>query len=90
MEERTHPVHKETEDMVDPAIKEQILNELDRLSPDLQRRALALVHGLTASAPNGASLRDLLSIAGTLDNQSAREMREAIEEHCERVDLHEW
>lgn len=76
--------------MVDPAIKEQILSELDRLSPALQRRALEMVHSLSASAASGASLRDLLSIAGTLDEQSAREMREAIEEHCERVDLHEW
>ncbi len=85
-------MRKETEDMVDPAIKEQILSELDRLSPALQRRALEMVHSLNASssAASGASLRDLLSIAGTLDKQSAREMREAIEEHCERVDLHEW
>ena len=77
-------VRKEMEDMVDPAIKEQILSELDRLSPELQRRALEMVHSLNASAASGASLRDLLSVAGTLDRQSAREMREAIEEHCER------
>jgi len=89
--ERAYPaVRKEMEDMVDPAIKEQILSELDRLSPELQRRALDMVHSLNASAASGASLRDLLGVVGTLDKQSAREMREAIEEHCERVDLYEW
>ena len=43
-----------------------------------------------ASNHNGASLQDLLSLTRTLDTQSAREMREAIEEHCERVNLDEW
>lgn len=76
--------------MIDPVIQEQILSELDRLSPKLQRRALELVHGLAASSPKGASLTELLSVAGSLDKQSAREMREAIEEHCERVDSYEW
>jgi Arc/MetJ family transcription regulator len=33
--------------------------------------------------PRGASLEDLRSLAGTLDDQSAREMRAAVEEACE-------
>lgn len=69
--------------MVDPVIKEQILTELNRLSPDLQRRALELVHSLTRSTPRGASVEDLLNVSGTLDRESAREMREAIEQYCE-------
>lgn len=76
--------------MVDPVIKEQILSELGRLSPDLQRRALELVHGLTRSTPKGASVEDLLNVSGTLDRESAREMREAIEQYCERVDPDAW
>jgi anti-anti-sigma regulatory factor len=31
-----------------------------------------------------------MQLAGSLDDQSAREMMEAIEEGCERVDLDEW
>ena len=73
--------------MIEPAVKKQILKELDRLSPELQRRALELVHGLV---PKGASMEDLLDLSGTLDKESAREMREAIEEHCERIEPNEW
>lgn len=73
--------------MVEPAIREQILNDLDRLSPEQQRRAAELVHALVSS---GAPGRSLLRFAGTLDDDSAREMTRAIEEGCERVDLDEW
>ena len=76
--------------MVMPAIKEQILQDLDRLSPQKQQEAADLVHGLVSSLPKGASGRDLLRFAGTLDDESAREMMEAIEEGCGQVDLSEW
>jgi hypothetical protein len=76
--------------VIEPTIKEQILKDLDRLSPELQQRALELVHGLVIPAPQGASIEDLLSLSGTLDKESAREMREAIEEHCERIDPSAW
>jgi len=66
------------------------LNDLDRLSPEQQKRAAELVHRLVVPLPKGASIEDLLEVAGTLDSESAREMMEAIEEGCERVDLDEW
>jgi hypothetical protein len=72
------------------AVKDQILQDLDRLSPEQQQRAADLVHGLITPLPKGASIEDLLKLAGTLDDQSAREMMQAIEEECERVDLDEW
>jgi len=75
--------------MVQPAIKDQILKDLDQLSPEQQTRAAELVHGLVSSLPAGASGRDLLHFVGTLDDESAREMMKAIEEGCERVDLDE-
>ncbi len=76
--------------VVQPAIKEQILNDLNRLSPEQQKRAADLVHGLVSPLPKGASVEDLMKVAGTLDDESAREMMAAIEEGCERVDLDEW
>ncbi len=76
--------------MVQPAIKEQILNDLDRLTPEQQAHAAELVHGLVSPLPKGASGRDLLRFAGTMDDKSAREMTEAIQAGCERVDLDEW
>lgn len=71
--------------MVMPAIKEQILNDLDRLSPEKQKRAADLVHGLLAPPPRGASVEELMTVVGTLDDESANEMKAAIEEGCELV-----
>ena len=67
--------------MVVPAIKEQILNDLDRLGPEQQKRAAELVHGLISPLPKGASIEDLMRVAGTLDDQSAKEMLAAPELH---------
>ena len=66
--------------MVLPGVKAQILSDLDQLSQEEQKRAADLVHRLVSPLPRGASGRDLLRFAGTLDPGSAREMMEAIEE----------
>ncbi len=76
--------------MAEPAIKERILKDLDRLTPEQQKHAADLVHGLVSPLPKGATAADLLEVAGTLDRESAKQMMEAIEEGCERVDLDEW
>ncbi len=75
-----------------PEVRERILEDLDQLPPALQRRALELVHELKEKSglPRGASRDALHQLAGTLDSESAREMREAIEEGCERVDPDAW
>lgn len=75
---------------VEPAIKKQILSDLDLLSPEQQRRAAELVHRMVSATPKGTPGRDLLRFAGTLDDESAREMIEAIEEGCEQVNPDEW
>ena len=76
--------------MVVPAIKERILNDLDQLAPEQQQRAAELVHSLVSPLPQGASVEDLMKVAGTLDDESAQEMMEAVEKECGRVDLDEW
>jgi hypothetical protein len=73
-----------------PAVKDQILQDLDQLSPEQQKQAADFVHGLVSHLPKGASVEDLMQLAGSLDEKSALEMMQAIEEGCERVDLDEW
>ena len=80
----------EVSDMANPSIKKQILHDLDQLSPQMQERAMHLVHSLVAELPKGASGADLMTLAGTLDADSAREMREAIAEGCEQIDPDAW
>lgn len=78
--------------MIDPVIKQKILDDLDRLPPNLQHRAQEIVHELAVSVtrPPGTPGRDLVRFAGILDEESAREMEDAIEAGCERVDPDAW
>lgn len=72
------------------AIRKQILSDLDRLSPKQQHQAAEFVRGLATQTSPGVAGRDLLRFGGTLDNESARQMLEAIDEGCERVDAADW
>lgn len=79
--------------MVDPALKSQILDDLERMTPEQQRRAADAVHSVLGGrkklppAPLG---KEFLPSMTLLDAESAREMEEAIEEEFERVDASEW
>lgn len=58
--------------MVEPAIKEQILKDLDRLSSQRQRQAAKMVRSLVSPRPKGTPGRELLRFVGTTDQGSAR------------------
>ncbi|HET9768395.1 MAG TPA: hypothetical protein VFS60_16205 [Thermoanaerobaculia bacterium] len=76
--------------MAPAAIKQQILSDLDRLSPAQQHQAAEFVRGLARQTLPGVPGRALLRFAGALDDESARQMLEAIDEGCERVDAADW
>ncbi|MBP7588817.1 MAG: hypothetical protein KBA72_12770 [Thermoanaerobaculia bacterium] len=76
--------------MTAPATKTQLLEDFERLPADLQRTIGELTHALAVSRPRGVPARSLLKHAGVLDPDSARQMREAIEEGCEQVDPRDW
>ncbi len=71
-------------------IKQEILKELDRLSPELQRQVLDFTRALGSSASEGVPGKELLRFAGILTPEEAELMERAIEEGCERVDPGEW
>jgi hypothetical protein len=73
-----------------PASKTRLLEDFDRLPDELQQTIGELTHALAAARPRGVAARTLLKHAGTIDAESARQMREAIEEGCERIDSREW
>ncbi len=76
--------------MVKVDVRQQILDDLDGMSPEMQDQAARLVHELVKARPRGVPGRDLLRFAGTIDPESLREMEAAIGEGCERVDSDEW
>ncbi len=70
-------------------LKEQILEQLDILPYEQQRRILDFARALTVSAPVGVAGRELLRFAGTIEEDDLQMMAQAIEDGCERVDLNE-
>ena len=70
-------------------VRDEIVARVDKLRPEMQDRVLRFVASLTA-APKGERGADLCAFSGSLDSASAREMMQAIDEECERVDAREW
>lgn len=71
-------------------IRNEILTRVDQLTPDMQERVLRFVASLSASTSPGESGAAMREFAGSLDAVSARQMIEAVEEDCERIDTSEW
>lgn len=71
-------------------VREAIAKEVDKLPPDRQEQVLRFVESLTVSARARRSDAALRRFASSLDALSARQMTQAIEEECERVDAGEW
>ena len=69
--------------MADVTITDRITEQVGHLPPGLQRRVLDFVEALAQSRPKGEPGAHLLRFAGSLDPQSAQEMRSAIEEGCD-------
>lgn len=71
-------------------IRNEIIEKIDRLPADLQQRVLDFVSSLdNAPAPRGMSGTELMKFAGIWDAETAKEIREAIED-CERIDPDGW
>ena len=71
-------------------IRHEIAERVDKLSPEMREQVLKFVFSLGVAGPVGESGVALRRFAGCLDKASAREMIQAIDEECERVDAGEW
>lgn len=71
-------------------LRKEIIDQLDRLSEEEQRRMLEFARTLAASTPKGTPGRELTRFAGMFDPEDARRMAAAIEEGCETVNPDEW
>lgn len=76
--------------VIDTSLKRQLLDEIERLTPEKLARVYELAHTLASPLPPGASVEDLMALAGTIDDASARQMTAAIDGAFERVDPSEW
>ncbi|MBI4530571.1 MAG: hypothetical protein HY709_03525 [Candidatus Latescibacteria bacterium] len=76
--------------MTNLTIKQEIIQQLDHLPPELQRRVLDFAQALTFSLPKGMPGKQLLPFAGVIVADDVQAMAEAIEAGCEQVDRNEW
>jgi hypothetical protein len=68
-------------------IKDNLIDQIDKLPRDLQLRVLDFVKALT---PKGVEGKNLLRFEGCISIDDLRLMSTAIEEGCETVDSNEW
>ncbi len=76
--------------IVSPDVQKQIIDLLNKLSAEQQRRVVEYARTMTGLRPPGTPGRDLAHLAGSLDDASAKEMMEIIERDCERIDPDDW
>jgi hypothetical protein len=71
-------------------LKSEIMRRIDSLPPSLQQKLLETLDAFENSPIRGEKGSKLLPFSGTLDNDAAAEMKQAIEEGCETIDAAEW
>ncbi|MBI3989947.1 MAG: hypothetical protein HY347_10070 [candidate division NC10 bacterium] len=70
-----------------PSIKHDLLEELNRLKEEDQRRVLDFARALARKTPKGTPGKALLRHAGSIPPEELDRMSKAIEEGCEQVNL---
>ena len=73
-----------------PAFEKQLLEQVASLKPEQQQRVLDFARSIGENCGKGVAGSDLLRFAGTIDEHDLAEIRQAIEQDCERVDPNEW
>jgi len=78
------------EGKMDISIKRKLLEQLDALPYEFQRRVLDFAQALALSVPKGVPGKQLLRFVGAIPADDLQMMVQAIEAGCERIDWDEW
>jgi hypothetical protein len=76
--------------MLNATVKKEIINQIGQLDYEYQRRVLDFARALAVTGPKGVPGKQLLSFAGTIHADDLKDMGQAIEVNCEKVDTDEW
>ncbi len=71
-------------------LKNRIINELDSLNQEQQKKLLDYVINLKLSEKKATSGKSLVGFSGVISKEDLAVMEKAIVEDCEQVDLNEW
>ncbi len=69
---------------------DKVIEQLKSLPYELQWRVLEFTRALALSVPRGVPGQQLLRFAGVIPFDDVQQMRQAIEQGCEQVDVNEW
>ncbi|MGW8255995.1 MAG: hypothetical protein ACWGMZ_00765 [Thermoguttaceae bacterium] len=76
--------------MIDITFQNELLEQIAQLPEDLQRQVLMFAKKLKSTPSRGTPGRELLRFVGTITDEDAREMMNAVEAGCEQIDYDEW
>ncbi len=76
--------------MISLEIKKKLIEDLNNLPFDSQKKVQEFAHALLITQSIGKSGRDMARFSGVLSNDDASELKKIIEGGCEKVDFNEW
>lgn len=76
--------------MENPTTIQEIVQRLETFSPAKQKQVLDFTLGLAGETPKGIPLQELLEFVGMFPPEDLEEIKQAIEEDCEKIDASEW
>ena len=76
--------------MLNATVKKELINQIGLLDYEYQRRVLDFARALAMIGPKGIPGKQLLSFSGTIHADDLKDMGQAIEVGCEKVDKGEW
>jgi hypothetical protein len=76
--------------MTSLAMKSEILQHLNRLPSSMQCQVLQFARSLELTACSGVTGSTFATFAGSIPQADLIVMSQAVEQGCEKVDLHEW
>jgi len=76
--------------MLNATVKKEIIHQIGQLDYEYQRRVLDFARALAVTVPKKAFRANSFSFVGVIHTDDLREMGQAIEGGCEKVDANEW
>jgi hypothetical protein len=76
--------------MINAEIKKKLIDDLNSLPFDSQKKVQEFAHALLVTRTMGKSGKDMVKFSGLLGKEDADELKQIIDAGCEKVDINEW
>ena len=74
----------------DPLMQSELLGYLGQLGSNDQARVVHFARTLAKAPQRGTPGKELLRVVGTIPHDDLEQMKQIIEEECERVEANDW